>query len=107
MTIINVQTFSVGNLHSIYCLPNTGLVQHLDAHVLSCQGTVVFLLTETIFLNVKNTYGGVLLLVKLQALASKKVTLLHRCFSRVLDFTNGAKSRKASHLVYVPNNNIK
>ena len=34
--------------------------------------------------NVKNTHGGVLLLVKLQAEACNftKVTLLHQCFSR-------------------------
>ena len=36
--------------------------------------------------NVKNTHGGVLLLVKLQA--SLKVTLLHGCFSRFLNCTN-------------------
>ena len=39
------------------------------------------------FKNVKNTHGGVLL----------KVTHLHGCFSRILNCTNGAKSRKASH----------
>ena len=37
--------------------------------------------------NVKNTHGGVL-----------KVALLHGCFSRVLNCTNGAKSRKTSHI---------
>ena len=42
--------------------------------------------------NVKNTHGGVLLLVKLQA---KSLALLHGCFSRVLNCTNGTKSRKA------------
>ena len=44
--------------------------------------------------NVKNTHGGALLLVKLQA--SLKVTLLHGQF---LDCTNGTKSRNASHVV--------
>ena len=43
------------------------------------------------FKNVKNTHGGVFLLEKLQA----KVTLLHGCFSRFLNCTNGTKSRKA------------
>ena len=38
---------------------------------------------------VKNTHGGVLLLVKLQA--SLKVTLLHGCFSRFLNCANGTK----------------
>ena len=42
--------------------------------------------------NVKNTHGGVLLFVKLQAL---KVTFLHGCFSRFLNCANGTKSRKA------------
>ena len=43
--------------------------------------------------NLKNvTHGGMLLLVKLQA----EVTLLHGCFSRFLNCTNGTKSRKAS-----------
>ena len=35
----------------IYCLPNTGLVEHLDAHILTCQEPVAFLLTETLFLD--------------------------------------------------------
>ena len=38
--------------------------------------------------NVKNTHGGVLLLLK--------VTLLHGCFSRFLNCTNSNKSRKTS-----------
>ena len=46
--------------------------------------------------NVKNTHGGVLNLVKLQTL---KLTLLHGCFSRFLNCTNGTKSRNASQLV--------
>ena len=48
--------------------------------------------------NVKNTHGGVLLLVKLHAnpAALLKVTLLHGCFSRFLNYTNGTKPRKAS-----------
>ena len=45
--------------------------------------------------NVKNTHGEVLLLVKLQAepVTLLKVTLLHGCFSRYLNYT-----RKASHI---------
>ena len=39
-----------------------------------------------------------LLLVKLQASALLKVTLLHGCFSRFLKCTNGTKSRKVSHI---------
>ena len=50
------------------------------------------------FKNVKNTHGGVLLLVKLQTTPTLlKVTLLHGCFSRFLNCTNGTKSRKTSH----------
>ena len=41
------------------------------------------------FKNVKNTHGGVLLLVKLQALA---------CFSRFLNCAHGTKSLNAPHL---------
>ena len=44
----------------------------------------------------ENTHGVVLLLVKLQALL--KVTLIHECFSRFLNCTNGTKLRKASHI---------
>ena len=46
--------------------------------------------------NVKNTHGGELLLVKLQASACyfTKVTILHGCFSRFLNSANGTKSRK-------------
>ena len=46
----------------------------------------------------RKNYGGVLLLVKLQAKATLlKVTLLHECFSRYLNCTNATKSRKAPH----------
>ena len=53
------------------------------------------------FRNVKNSHGGVLLLVKL--LAKKpatllKVTFLHGCFSYFLNCTNGTKSRKTSQV---------
>ena len=54
------------------------------------------------FKNVKNTHGGVILLVKLQAEACTKTLLklafLHECFSRFLNCINGTKSRKASHI---------
>ena len=46
--------------------------------------------------NVKNTYGGVLLFVKLQAASLLKVTLIQGCVSRFLNCTNGTKSRQAS-----------
>ena len=49
------------------------------------------------FKNVKNTHGGVLLSVKLQAVEE---TLLHRCFSNSLNCTNGTKSRIASYYGY-------
>ena len=42
--------------------------------------------------NVKNTRGGVLLLVKVQA--------SHGCFSRYLYYTNCTKSRKVSHKIH-------
>ena len=56
--------------------------------------------------NVKNTHGGMLLLVKLQAKPATllKVTLLHGCFSRFLNCTNGTKSCKVSDY---NNNNFK
>ena len=44
--------------------------------------------------NVKNTHGGVLILVKLQAV---KLTLLHGCISRFLNCRNGTKSRNVPH----------
>ena len=47
--------------------------------------------------NVKNTHGGVLLLVPVTLL---KVTLHHGCFSRFLNCTNGTKSRNASRMVF-------
>ena len=51
--------------------------------------------------NVKNNHGEVLFLVKLQAKAynSIKVTLIHGCFPRFLNCTNGTKLRKASYLL--------
>ena len=42
--------------------------------------------------NVKNTHGGVLLLVL-------KVTPFHGCFSRFLNCSNDNKPRKATHMV--------
>ena len=42
--------------------------------------------------NVKNIHGGVLILVL-------KLTLLHGCFSRFLNCTNGTKLRNASHII--------
>ena len=44
--------------------------------------------------NMRNTHGGELLLVKLQAPA-----FLHECFSRFLTYENDTKSRKASHII--------
>ena len=49
--------------------------------------------------NVKNAHGRVLLLVKLQAKSRLNVTtLLHGCFLRFLNCTNGTKLRKTSHI---------
>ena len=48
--------------------------------------------------NVKNTHGGVLLLVKLQAFL--KVTLLHGCFPPFLNCADGTKSRNLSHICF-------
>ena len=47
------------------------------------------------FKNVKNTHGGVLLLVKVTLL---KVALLHGCFSLFSNCTNGTKLRKTSQM---------
>ena len=49
------------------------------------------LVTFVQFKNVKNTHGGVLLLVL-------KAALLHGWFLRSLIFTNGTRSRKTSHI---------
>ena len=50
--------------------------------------------------NVKNTHGGMLILVKLQA-SSYSFTKINTppCFSRFLNCTNGTKSGHASHIV--------
>ena len=52
------------------------------------------------FKNVKNIYGGVLILVTLQALVCNftKSTLFHGYFSRFLNCTNHTKSRNASQM---------
>ena len=52
------------------------------------------------FKNVKKKNWEILFLVKLQALVSnlQKVALLHVCFSRFINCTNGTKSRSASQL---------
>ena len=44
---------------------------------------------------VKNTHGGILILVL-------KLTLLHGCFSRFLNCANDTKSRNAPHMEYLP-----
>ena len=54
--------------------------------------------------NVRNTHGGgVLLLEKLQASSYHltKTTLIHGCFSRFLDCTNGTKLRNASLVISI------
>ena len=50
--------------------------------------------------NAKNTHGGVLLLVKLQAKACNltKSNTPPWVFSRFLNITNGTKSRNAPHI---------
>ena len=48
----------------------------------------------------KNTHGGVLILLKLTLL---KLTLLHGCFSRFLNCANGTKSRNVSHTCVLMN----
>ena len=52
------------------------------------------------FKNLKNTHGGVLLLVKLQTSACNftKSNAPPRVFSRFLNCTNGIKSRNTSHM---------
>ena len=53
------------------------------------------------FKKLECTHEGVLLLVKLQAKSFTtllKVTLLHGCFSRFLNCTNGTKSPNASQM---------
>ena len=51
--------------------------------------------------NMKNTHGGVLILVRLQALL--KSTLLHGYFSCFLNCTNGTTSHNAPHLMKIVN----
>ena len=51
--------------------------------------------------NVKNTHGGVLLLVKF-TITLLKVTLIDGCFSPFLNCTIGIKSCNASHRVLPP-----
>ena len=50
--------------------------------------------------NMRNTHGGVLLLVscRLQSSTLLKVTLLHGCFSCFLNCTSGTKLHNTSHL---------
>ena len=45
--------------------------------------------------NVKNTYGW---LLRLKPATLLKLILLHRCFSRFLNWTNGTKSRNAPQI---------
>ena len=60
----------------------------------------------------KNTHGGVLLWVNsefkpdLKPETLYKATHLHGCFPRFSNCTNGAKFRKASHMVDITNKNI-
>ena len=54
--------------------------------------------------NVENTHGGVLLLVKLQALVCDftESNTPQWVFSRFLNCTNDTKSRNASRMYYLP-----
>ena len=51
----------------------------------------------------KNTHGGMLLLVKLKPATLLKVTLLRGCFYVFLNCTNGTKSCNVSHMVLTMN----
>ena len=44
-------------------------------------------------------FSGVFMVYKMEHAALLKVTLVHGCFSRFLNCTNGTKSRKASYLL--------
>ena len=80
----------------VVCGWSSDLLEHLiTSYVMRC--AIWYHLYN--LLNVKNTYGGVLLFVSLQAKSQLKVTLLHECFSRFLNCMNGTKSRKTSQLV--------
>ena len=52
---------------------------------------------------VKNAHGGLFPFRKVAGRLKLKLTLLHGCFSRFLNFTNGTKLRKASHNCLRPN----
>ena len=75
----------INNLSSILCTIKATLpLSVLYMWCLARFGTIC-----TIY-KVKNILGGVLLL---------KVTLPYGCFSRILNWTNGTKSRNASHIL--------
>ena len=50
------------------------------------------------FVIVKNTHGGASILVKLEPF---RLTLLLGCFPRILNCTNGTKSRKTSRILLI------
>ena len=55
------------------------------------------------FKNVKNTYGGMLVLVKLcgpQSATLLKVSLIHGCFPHFFNCTNVLKSRSADLVIW-------
>ena len=56
-----------------------------------------FFLT-TIIWNLFFPQCGVIAIFMIKICDALKVTLLHECFSRFLNCTNSAKSRKASHI---------
>ena len=52
--------------------------------------------------SVKNTHGGVLILVcRLKPTTLPKLTLFHGCFSRFLNGTNGTKTRNAPRIIRI------
>ena len=86
--------------HSSFRYVNAGWERyesHIFTHMMRC--TIWYHLYN--LKNAKNTHGGVLILVtsRFQPATLRKLTLLHGCFSRFLNCTNGTKSRNASHIV--------
>ena len=82
------------------------LLRHLydSKNVKNTHGRVILLLKFWLhFVPLKKAenqrFSGVFMVYKMEPAALLKVTIVHGCFSRFLNCTNGTKSRKASHLL--------
>ena len=88
-TVVQTEQVTLNFRHAVHCM--SGAVKNM----MRC--AIWYYLYD--LKDVKDTHGGVLILVKPATLL--KLTFLHGCFSRFWNYINGTKLRNAPHMNFV------